>query len=216
MTVLDLILPIIVVIGFLLGYKKGFFETVTKHLKLVFALCLTILTAAPIINTWTRPFFAGKVEGWIYSSLLENCPDITAETASDSLPMLIKLMANLFKVDFSGAEQANSAEEVLSAISKEMSLPVGNLIAVVVTYVALFIVSLVLTKIILAILNKLVKKGLLGRLNKWLGLLFGGMLAAISACIISSIAYRISPEFADGAISTFFRNINPFAILMKF
>lgn len=216
MTILDLILPIIILIGLLLGYKKGFFETVTKPLKLVFALCLTILLAAPIINTWTRPFFAGKVEGWMFSSMMEQCPDITSETASESLPSLIKLMANLFNVDFSVTDGANSAEAVISAIAKEMALPVGNLIAVIVTYVALFIVSLILTKIILAILNALVKKGLLGRINKFLGLLFGGMLGAILACIVASIAYKISPEFADGAISSFFRNINPFAILMKF
>lgn len=216
MTILDFILPILVVIGFLLGYKKGFFATVTKPLKLVFALCLTVLLAAPVINAWTRPFFAGKVEGWIYSSMLESCPDITAETASDSLPTMIKLMAGMFKVDFSGAEAESTADGVISAISKEMALPVGNLIAVIVTYVALFIVSIILTKILLAILNKLVKKGLLGRVNKWLGLLFGGMLAVIASCIISSIAYKISPDFAGGMISTFFRNINPFAILMKF
>lgn len=216
MTVLDFILPVLVVIGLLLGYKKGFFAMVTKHLKLVFALCLTILVAAPIINAWTRPLFTGKVETWVYSSLMENCPDITAQTATDSLPSILKLTAKMFDVDFTAAEEASGAEGVIAAISKEIAIPLGNLIAVVVTYVVLFIVSLILTKIILAILNKLVKKGLLGRVNKYLGLVFGGMIAAILSCIVSSIAFKISPEFADGMISTFFRNINPFAILMKF
>ncbi len=216
MTVLDLILPIIIVIGLLLGYKKGFFATVTKPLKLVFALCLTILLAAPIINTWTRDFFTGKVEGYIFSSIMESCPDITAESASESLPALLEFMVRVFDIEFTTIEQAGSAEAVIAAISKEMALPIGNLIAVIVTYVALFFVSMILTKIVLAILNKLVKKGLLGRINKFLGLIFGGMLGIIAACIISSIAYKISPEFADGAVSNFFREFNPFAILMKF
>ena len=214
MTVLDLILPILILIGVLLGYKKGFFATVTKPLKLVFALCLTVIAAAPIINVWTRPFFSGKVEAWIYSSLLESCPDITAETASESLPTFIRLMANVFKVDFSAV--GDGAEGILTEISRQMALPIGNLIAVVVTYVALFIVSVVITKIIIAILNALVKKGILGKINKVLGLLFGGMLAIIFACVLSSIAYKIDPDFASGAVATFFRNINPFAILMKF
>ena len=216
MTVLDLILPIIIVIGLLLGYKKGFFATVTKPLKLVFALCLTILLAAPIINTWTRDFFTGKVEGYIFSSIMESCPDITAESASESLPSVLNFIVRLFDIEFTTTDQASSAEAVISAISKEMALPIGNLIAVIVTYVALFFVSMILTRIILAILNKLVKKGLLGRINKFLGLIFGGMLGIIVACIISSIAYKISPEFADGVISNFFREFNPFAILMKF
>lgn len=216
MTVLDLILPFIVVIGILLGYKKGFFATITKPLKIVFAVCLTILLAAPIINVWTRPYFAGKVQGWIAASMLENCPDITAETASDSLPLLIKLFAAVCDVDFGAAEQATTAEGVINAIAEEIALPIGNLIAVIVTYVALFIVSLIFTKIMLAIIDKLVQKGILGKVNKFFGLLAGGMFAMIASCIISNIAYKISPDFANGAISTFFRNINPFAILMKF
>ncbi len=216
MTVLDIILPILIVIGMMLGYKKGFFETVTKPLKLVFALCITIFAAAPIINTWTRPFFSGKIQGWIYSSLMESAPDITAETASDSLPTLLKLTAELFKVDLSATEGLVGAEAVINSISEKMAAPMGNLIAVIVTYVALFFVSLLLTKVLLAILNKFVKKGLLGRVNKALGLLTGGMIATIIACVISSVAYKASPDFASGAISTFIRNINPFAILMKF
>jgi len=216
MTVLDLILPIVVIIGILLGYKKGFFATITKPLKTIFAICLTILVAAPIINAWTRPYFAGKVQDWIFTSMLENCPDITGETAADSLPFLIRIFARIYDVDFGAAEEATTAEGVINAIAEEMALPIGNLVAVIVTYVALFIVSLIFTKIMLAILNKLVKKGLLGRVNKILGLVTGGMFAMIAACIISNIAYKISPEFAGGAISVFFRNINPFAFLMKF
>ena len=216
MTVLDLLLPIIVVIGILLGYKKGFFATITKPLKIVFSICLTILLAAPIINAWTRPYFAGRVQSWIYSSMLENCPDITAETATDSLPLLIRLCAAIYDVDFGAAEQATTAEGVIDAIAEEMALPLGNLIAVIVTYIVLFIVSLIFTKIMLAVLNKLVKKGILGRVNKFLGIFAGGIFAMITACVISNIAYKISPDFASGAISVFFRNINPFAILMKF
>ena len=216
MTILDLILPIMIVIGLLLGYKKGFFATVTKPLKLVFAICITVLVAAPIINAWTRPFFTGKVEAWIYSSLMENCPDITTETATESMPTLLKLMANLFNIDFSATEGISETETVISGISEKMALPIGNLIAVIVTYVLLFIVAKIFTRILLAVLNKFAKKGLLGRVNKFLGFLTGGMIATILACITSSIAYKISPEFASGAISTFIRNINPFAILMKF
>lgn len=216
MTVLDLILPIVVFIGILLGYKKGFFATITKPLKIVFSICLTILLAAPIINAWTRPYFSGKVHSWIFNSMIENCPDITAETASDSLPLLIKLCAAIYDVDFGAASEATTAEGVIDAIAEQMALPIGNLIAVVVTYIALFIVSLIFTKIMLAILDHLVKKGILGRINKILGVIAGGMFAMIAACIISNIAYKISPDFAGGAISVFFRNINPFAILMKF
>ena len=39
----------------------------------------------------------GYASGTIFSSLMKNCPDITAETASDSLPAMLKLMAKLFR-----------------------------------------------------------------------------------------------------------------------
>ena len=216
MTVLDLLLPIIIVIGLLLGYKKGFFETVSKPLKLVFTICLTIIIAAPVIKVWTRPLFTDKVHGWIYSSLMERCPDITAETASDSLPTILKLTAEIFKIDISTSAELSSAEAIIDAVSEKMAVPLGNLIAVVVTYAVLFFVSLIFTKIMLAILNKCVKKGFLGHVNQILGLITGGMIATIVASIISSVAFKVSAEFASGQISTFIRNINPFAILMKF
>ncbi len=216
MTVLDLLLPIIIVIGLLLGYKKGFFATVSKPLKLVFTICLTIVTAAPIINVWTRPLFTDKVHGWIYSSLMARCPDITHETASESLPTLLKLAAEMFKIDITTSENLTSADAIIDAISGKMALPVGNFIAVVVTYVILFFVSLLITKMLIAILDKCVKKGLLGRVNKVLGLLTGGMIATVLACVIASMVYKAYPDFANGPVSTFIRNINPLAILMKF
>ncbi|MBQ9070295.1 MAG: CvpA family protein [Clostridia bacterium] len=215
LTLLDGILAIVVVIGLLLGYKRGFFGTITKPLKVIASICLTVVIAAPIINAWTRPLFVGKVETWVYNSLIENSANITGENAAESMPVVLKLLAEMLKVDISGIGADATTEEILQAISTSMATPVGNLIAVVVTYAVLFIALMLILTVLIALLDVLFTKGILGRINKFLGLLLGGVIAAVLACVIANIAYKISPTFAGGPVSEFFKNLNPFAVIMK-
>ena len=215
MTLLDIILLIILAIGLILGFKRGFFGTITKPLKLVASICLTILISSPIINAWTRPFFVGKVEGWIYNSLLDSTADMSGEITTESMPFLLKLFANMLKIDLSGVDSAATTEEVLTAMAEQMALPVGNFIAVVVTYILLFIALMLILTLLIALLDVVFTTGWLGKVNKFFGLLLGGVIAAVIACLIANVCYKISPSFASGAITEFFKNINPFAIMMQ-
>ena len=215
LTLLDAILAIVIAVGFLLGYKRGFFGAITKPLKVIATVCLTILISSPIINYWTRPLFVGKVETWIFNSLVENCPEISAEGGFDTMPVILKIFASMMNVDVSAFGESATTEQILGAIAEQMALPIGNLIAVVVTYAALFIILILILSVLIALLDVVFTQGVLGRINKFLGLLLGGVIAAVIACVIANICYRISPTFAGGFVSQFFKNINPFAILMK-
>ena len=210
----DIILLLIIAVGLVLGFKKGFFGVVTKPLKLVASICLTILISSPIINAWTRPFFAAKVENWIYNSLVESTAGLSGEMTTETMPVLLKLFVEILNVDLTGVENA-ATESILSAIAQQMALPIGNLIAVVVTYALLFIILMLLLSVLLSLADIILTKGWIGKVNKLLGLLLGGVIASVIACIFANICYKISPTFASGAITEFFKNINPFAIVMQ-
>ena len=216
MTVFDIILLVIMLLGLFVGYKRGFFGSITKPLKLILSICLTIVVSSPIINAWTRPFFTGKVSAWIYSSLLEAYSGATEGVAAEEIPSALKFMAELFNLDMSSLESGASSEEVLSLMADKMAAPIGNLIAVVVTYLALFIIFMILLKLVIWLFDSVFKKGLIGKVNKILGLLLGGVIAMVVACVVANIAGAVSADLARGAVTQFFKNINPFAIVMSF
>ena len=100
MIVFDILLLVVLLIGCLLGYKRGFFGSITKPLKIIASICLTIVISSPIINAWTRPLFTGKVEGWIYNSLSEAFADSSADIAAEKMPTLLKLFAENGRIIF--------------------------------------------------------------------------------------------------------------------
>lgn len=75
---------------------------------------------------------------------------------------------------------------------------------------------MLLLTLLIALLDVVFTRGILGKINKVLGLLLGGVIAMVVACVAANIINLISPEAASGAITQFFKNINPFAIMMKF
>ncbi|MBE6635118.1 MAG: hypothetical protein E7617_02795 [Ruminococcaceae bacterium] len=215
MKVFDIIALIIMAIGLILGYKKGFFGSITKPVKLIASVCLTIVISSPIINAWTRPLFVEKVEGWVFSGIMENCPDITAGTAQESLPLVFRLLADTLKLDLSTLDPAATTEEIVALIAEQLAIPVGNFIAVVVTYVALFIILMLLLTVLVALLDAVFTTGWLGKVNRVLGLLLGAVIAAVIVSVIANIIGAFAPGVVSGAISQFFKNLNPFSIIMQ-
>ncbi len=215
MKVFDIIILLIMAVGVILGCKKGFFGSITKPVKLVASICLTIVISSPIINAWTRPLFVGKVEGWVYSGIMENCPDITAGTAQESLPLMFRLLAETLKLDLSNLDPAATTEDIVTLIAEQLAVPVGNFIAVVVTYAALFVVLMILLTVLVALLDAVFTTGWLGKVNRVLGLLLGAVVAAVIASILANIIGAFAPNVVSGAVSQFFKNINPFSIIMQ-
>lgn len=216
MTLFDIILLAILLIGFLLGYKRGFFGSITKPLKIVASICLTIIISSPIINAWTRPLFTGKVQGWIYESLSESFANSSADISAEQMPTMLKLFAEMFDLNVNSSGAEATSEEVLSALAEKMAAPIGNLIAVVVTYIALFIVFMLLLTVLIALLDVVFTRGILGKINKFFGLLLGGVIAMVVACVLANVVEIFSADATSGAITQFFKNFNPFAIMMKF
>ena len=214
-TVLDGILAGIVLICLIIGYIKGFFAVVTVPIKIIGAGCLTFCIASPIIDGWTRPFFTEQAYGWINNTLIEKCPEITGASAKDSLPLVLKLTAGMFDIDVAAFGEDATTADLISEISTALSLPIGNVIATAVTYVALFILILIVLSILTAIIGGVIDSGPLMVVDRTLGVLLGGAISIVICCIVANVTVAISSDFAGGFVFEFFKNFDPFSLVLS-
>jgi uncharacterized membrane protein required for colicin V production len=215
LTILDGVLAIIILVGVFLGYAKGFFSTITKPVKIIGAGCITYCLANPIIEAWTRPFFTEKAYGWINNALLEKAPELSIDTAGESLPFVLRIIASIFKIDVTAAGEAATSAEIISEISKSLSVPTGNLIAVAVTYAALFIAVLIVLSILIAIIGTVIDSGPLAVVDKILGLILGTAIAIVVCCIVANVTGSIAKDFTGGFVYDFFKNFDPFSLILS-
>ena len=216
LTILDGILALIMLIGIILGLKLGFIGFIAKPIKIIAAGALTVCVSAPILDNWVRPFMTDKVHGWIYSYLLEKCPELTGDTASSALPAFLKFVANIFKVDITALGADATSEELISALTGALAAPIGNYLAVAITYLVLFTVFMIVLSIFVKIIDSAVSStGILAFINKLLGFCIGTALAIVVACIVANLAGRFTENVPGGFVYTFFSNFNPFELLAK-
>lgn len=214
-TVLDGILAGIVLLSLIIGYIKGFFAVVTVPIKIIGSGCLTFCIANPIIDGWTRPFFTERAYGWINNTLIEKCPDITGASAGDKLPLVLRLVAGMFDVDVAALGQDASTADLISEISTALSLPIGNIIATAVTYLVLFVLILIVLSILTAIIGGVIDSGPLMVVDRTLGVLLGAAISVFICCIIANVTIAISSDFVGGFVFEFFKNLDPFSLVLS-
>lgn len=215
LTIADGVLAIIIVVGVLFGLLKGFFNSVTKPLRIIGAICITICISAPIIDAWTGEIFYSKIYEYVYDTILANLPeDVTGASVVASLPLVLRLASSLFKVDVASYEGC-ATDAVVTGVAEGISKPVANFVAIVVTYLALFIVVNILLKLLLLIMGKIVTSGPLKTVDKILGVLFGFAVSSVIACIIANLIAFFTTEFVGGFVYEFFKSINPIDIIMS-
>jgi uncharacterized membrane protein required for colicin V production len=216
LTVLDGILALLLLIGAIIGLKLGFIGFIAKPIKLIAAGALTVCVSPPILDNWVRPFVTNKVDGLIYNTLIEKCPELTGETATSALPAFLRFLANIFKVDVSALGAEATSEELIHALTGALSTPLGNYIAVAVTYFVLFTVFTIILSILVGIINSAVESaGPLKFINRLLGFVLGSALSIVVACLVANLVGHFAESVPGGFVYTFFKNFNPFELLAK-
>ncbi len=203
MNVLDFVWPIVVILGFVFGYRKGFFASVTRPIKFLASISLTVLVALPVINL-IKPFFTDKIFVWM-STKIEEAGVVDAL----EIPKGIKFLADLLRIEVS---EITSVDVLVSDLSSR----VGGFISIIISYVCLFIIFMLLLTLVIALLNLAFNKGILKKINKILGVLLGGVIAAVAACVLVNIVGAFAPGAIEGPISQFFSRFNPVTILFGF
>ena len=223
----EIILVCVLLAGGFLGYKNGFIDTVARPVKFVLTIVLAFSLAGVVGSFIVEPIVGPAISHKLSDTLIEEYSDITAETASEELPTLIKLAAGM--CDVSVGEIASEADgiSVIEAVSDKVTAPVVKVIGVVFGFVIAYFLSKFLVEFLMMLLNNFVSNGVADSVNRTLGCVFTLILALVACWIFTSFfefvfnipliaATKSVQNFKGGWIYNLFRSITPLDLLLSF
>ena len=220
--VIDIILIAILVVGFVMGYKRGFVKTVAKPVKLVAVWACTIKSCSFVGARFIAPLVQAPVTNKLAQFLQEKCQELTAANVSEELPTLLKMAAGLFDIDIDQVA-ANAGDALAQKLAETFTEPIVSVVSVVIAFVLLLLVFSVLFSVALWLLNAIFHMKPLAWFNRLLGVLFGSAFALIIAWLVSMVLGFIfnlpalsSVGFEGGAVYRFFREYHPLDLLLGF
>ncbi len=223
--IIDIILVAILLIGAVIGIKKGLFITLSKPIKLFLALFLAFQLCNWFAGLVVEPLIEAPIANKITTYLVEKCNGITSIEDPDKLPTLLKIAAGIVGVDVATIT-ADTTEAFVKSLVDALAVPAIHVVSVVISFVILYFVSKLLLKLVFAILNSFVDSGILGVVNRILGFVFNTVFAFIVAwALVAIFSYILnipaiaSAEWADfegGFVYKFFRSMSPLDLLLSF
>ena len=224
--IVDASLVLILLIGLIIGLKKGFISTVAKPVQFALAVFIAFTFAANLSDTVVKPLVAAPITNQLASHLTERFSEVTAETV-DTLPTLVKLAAGLCGVDISEVATSTGDGTVIARIVDQITEPFATIICSVIAFLLIFFAAKIVLSILFAIINKIVDNGVIGVLNRILGCIFTTALAFIVCWGIAAVfelfihlpvfeGQAWVGEFGGGFIYKFFKSVSPIDLLLSF
>lgn len=224
--IIDIAFVIIMIIGIVIGIKKGFISTVAKPVKFALAVYLAFTFCANLATAVIQPLIAEPVTNQLSSYLTEKFASVTAETV-DTLPTLVKLAAGLCGVDIEAVANETGEGSVIAAIVGEITAPFAQIVCTAVAFILIFFAAKLVLSVVFAIINKIVDNGFIGVANRIVGCVFTTALAFLVCWGIASIFELVIHlpvfegqawvnEFTGGFIYKFLKSISPIDLLLSF
>ena len=127
----DIILAGILIAGGFIGVKNGFIDTVARPVKFILKLVLAFSLAGVIGTYMIEPIIGPAISHKLSNTLIEEYSDITAETADEELPTLIKMAANMYGVSVDDVDSTADGIVVIEEIADEVTAPVVKVMGVI-------------------------------------------------------------------------------------
>ena len=212
--VIDIFLVAFVVIGFIIGLKRGFVKSVQGPLCFVGAIAFAYLLSNPISTNIVEPMIGASLTNQLSEYLASNCADPGAE-----LPTLVKLAAGIVQCDLEG--------KTIEQIIVEIASPTVHVVTVIIVFVILLFVLKLLLRLLFKLLDSVFNSSILVVPNKIVGCALNTILGAVFAWVavfvfnfvihldsMSDVVW--AAEFTGGPIYNFFLNLSPLDILLGF
>jgi uncharacterized membrane protein required for colicin V production len=220
--IIDVAIVLIVVFGALKGLKRGFVLSVAKPVKIVLGLVIAFSLCTVIADSVFEPMLSSSMTESITDFLREECSGVSAGNVDAEIPGFVAFLAVIVGFDISSVSGSTS-EEILSNIINGMASPIVHLIAVIISFVVVYIVARILLWGAFRLLNAIFKNGLLGVANKILGAAWGAIFSSLIVWLILILLdYTLSlPLFegnsnilSGGIVYNFFTRLNPLSSLI--
>jgi len=224
----DILLIGILVAGVIIGIKKGFIATVEKPVRFFTALFLAFALASVVGSFLVEPIIGPSITNKLSSTLIERYSDITADTANEDLPTLVKFAAGMYGISIKDTITAADGVDVIEKIAASVADPIVKVIASLIGFAIVFFVVKALLKPVMKLVDKLLKKsGPIGHTNKIIGSVFMGVLAFMTAWLFTSILgfflnipviadTKAVSNFTGGYVYRFFEMFSPLDLLLSF
>ena len=223
----DIILVGILLSGAFIGIKNGFIDTVARPVKFILRFVLAFSLAGIIGSFIIEPIIGPAISHKLSDTLIEEYSDITAETASEDLPTLVKLAAGMCGLSVDEIASGADAESVIEDVADAVTAPVVKVIGIILGFAIAYFLAKYLINFLMILVDNLVNRGIAGSVNKTLGCIFTLFLAFVVGWAFTSVFEFIFniPAIADtkaiqnfngGPIYNFFRSFTPLDLLLSF
>ena len=224
--IIDLFIVALIIAGTVLGVMRGFFYTATKPIKWVSALLLAIALSSSVATTVVQPVIEEPITNHISDYLVEKCEGLTPDVAKKEIPTLLKIAAGLVNINFEDINGETTKDFITQTVDK-LASPAIYLIAVIISFFAIYLLSKIVLAILFKLLNQIFKHGIIGVVNKILGGILGFFLAFVAVWLLVIIfGYIINlpaiattdfgMEFSGGYIYKFVKSMSPLDLLLSF
>lgn len=221
----DLVIALLLLLGVVIGFKKGFIEIISRPIKLVGALFAAFYICGDVGTRYLAPFLAGPVSGKL-TEIIERSFNSGGNSA-ESIPTLVKITAGIMGIDLDNIINESGTDGVAAAVSDALCTPLVEVISSIIAFVLIyFIVKLVLL-ILFKIIEKFVDFGITGVVNKILGAGISFAFSVIVCWCLCSVTDFILHQpsvngnelinvLENGFLYPFFKRHGPIELLLSF
>lgn len=218
---IEILLWAIIVVGVALGIRAGFIRMAAKPVKLILSLVLAFTLCTAVAEGVVAPIIEQPITNYIYDFLAENCPDLNIENVAEELPTVLKMAAGMYGIDIEDIVAQNAGRDIIGEITAVLAEPVISILAIVVSFVILFVVSKLLITLALSLIDLIFSNGVFGVLNRALGGISGAVISvavAWAVAIFVEFLYHINGTGLEdpGFLYTFFNTYSPIELLLSF
>ena len=227
--VLNVILCAMIAAGIIFGIKRGFISMAAKPVKVICALGLAIALCTPFADAVVHPIIDAPIANYVKDFLYTNCQSITEANVTEELPTLLKISAAVVGMDIKeiAGDATEAGKAILDAIAENLTAPVVEIIATVISFFLLYFILKILIGILIWFINAIFQNGVFGVLNKIVGTVFGAACSILAGWALVSILEFVFnlPVFDtveavrnfDGKfLYEFYKNYNPIELMLSF
>ena len=209
--VLDILFVVVGILTVLLCIKRGFFKTVMRFCRILFALLAAYFLGSKLAGWLSTHIFYKPIHTSVYQKLEKIYQDATegfdAEKIISAFPRF--LMNDSMKNEINGMEE--SGEALVERASNSVASALSGIVSSIIGYVVVFVVALLLLIIVTALLAKLIHIiPLMNLVDRILGGLIG-VLIAFCILYLTGTAIRFfwgeTDFYAKSSVVRFFGNI---------
>ena len=185
--VLDLIVIAIILLSIIISAKKGFVSVLVETVGIIVAFSLALTLSTPLANLTYDKIIEPAVVSTIESNI-QNAAEVTSEHISSAIPKNIINAASAFGLSVEEIinelpSNTVDAKAVAEKISVDVVKPVAVKIAELAFTLLIFCLLSVVVKLSSKVLKKLFSFSIVGKLNRNLGGIIGGVRGIILATI---------------------------------